>query len=538
MRSRVIFINAIKVLGLYAAICSVPYSANAKDGKPLKVYILAGQSNMTGMVKTNTLEHIKMFPKTAKEFEDLFNKDGSPVALDVVYVSQWKEKACGKLAPRYGGGKSGDMFGPEYAFGIYMHKKLQEPFLIIKTSEGGKDLNYHFRPPSAGEWTPPEGHPDLIKKKDVKLPPLPIPAKLDLPDDWTPEKPYALRRRHMGLDGFKGAEIGKVNGISPLYVLSAPGQKIKGDPFQKGDLILGVDGSGLRDDPVAHWRDAFYGSRRTDGNWMIKITRWRKGKIETFDFDICDTIEGGRAKLPEYLAEQEKERIEKKKQCGGYYRDMMAHVKKVLGDIQSVYPGYDEKAGYEIAGFVWLQGWNDMINEGVYPNRDEPRGYEQYSWLLEHFIRDVRKDLNAPDMPFVIGVMGVGGIDDPPTGFLGRFQQAMAAPAANPEFKGTVAAVQLGKYWDHELAALVEKSSKLKEKMNDFKYKDGLTGDALKKASAEYRAKNMTPKEEEILKKAVSNAGFHYLGSAKIMAGIGKGFAEAMIQLQDKASEK
>ena len=352
------------------------------EKKPLKVYILAGQSNMTGMVKASTLEHIKMFPGTATEFRALFNEDGSPVVLDDAYVSQWKEKSVGKLAPMYGGGKSGDMFGPEYAFGIYMHKKLQEPILIIKTAEGGKDLNYHFRPPSAGEWTPPEGHPDLIKKAVVEPPKLPIPEKLDLPDDWTPEKPYALRKRHMGLKGFKGAEIGKVNGISPLYVMSAPGEKIKGDPFQKGDLILGVDGSGLRDDPVAHWREAFYSSKTSDGDWMITITRWRQGKIETFDFDICDTIEGGRAKLPEYLAEQEKERIERKKQSGGYYRDMIAHVKKTLGDIKSLYPEYDAEAGYEIAGFVWFQGWNDMINEGVYPNRDEPRGYEQYTWLL------------------------------------------------------------------------------------------------------------------------------------------------------------
>jgi hypothetical protein len=503
------------------------------QAKPLKVYILAGQSNATGMVKTNTFAHIKMFPETAEEFKDLFNKDGSPVILDDVYVAQWKGKENGKLAPVYGGGK-GVRLGPDYPFGIYMHKKLQEPFLIIKTSEGGKDINHHFRPPSTGQWTPPEGHPDLIKKEDVKLSPLPIPGKLDIPAEWTPEKPYALQRKHMGLVGFKGAVIGKMNGISPLYVLSAPSDKIKGDPFQKGDLILGVDGSGLRDDPVSQWRDAFYGSRSSNGDWMLKVTRWRKGKIETFDFDICDTIEGGRAKLPAYLAELEKERIEKKQQCGGYYRDMIAHVKKVLGDIKSAYPGYDEKAGYEIAGFVWLQGWNDMINEGVYPNRDEPRGYEQYSWLLEHFIRDVRKDLNVPKMPFVIGVMGVDGIDDPPTCFRGHFQQAMAAPAANPEFKGTVAAVHLGKYWDHELAALVKKSGKLKEKMNDFKYKDGLTGDALKKACADYRASQMTPREEEILSKGVSDGGFHYLGSAKIMCGIGKGFAEAMIKLQEK----
>jgi len=110
----------------------------------------------------------------------------------------------------------------------------------------------------------------------------------------------------------------------------------------------------------------------------------------------------------------------------------------------------------------------------------------------------------------------------------------MTTMALTRDFKGTVAAVQLGKYWDHELAALVEKSSKLKEKMNDFKYKDGLTGDALKKACAEYRATQITPQEEEILKKGVSEGGFHYLGSAKIMCGIGKGFAEAMTEMQRK----
>ena len=448
-------------------VCFLALHSQARQKKPLKVYILAGQSNMTGMVKADTLEHLRMFPKTAEEFKDLFNEDGSPVVLDDVCVSQWLGKNSGKLAPVFGGGKNGDMFGPEYAFGIYMHKKLKEPFLIIKTALGGQSLYSDFRPPSAGEWNPPAGHPDLIEKEEVELPVLSIPAKLDLPADWTPDKPYALKKKHMGLKGFKGAEIGKVNGISPLYVMSAPRDQLKGEPFQKGDLILGVDGSGLRDDPVEHWRDAFHGSRGTDGDWMINVTRWRKGRIETFDFDICDTIEGGRAKLPEYLARQEKERMEKEKAGKGLmYRNMIDHAKKVLGDIKQVYPGYDEKAGYELAGFVWFQGWNDMIS-GVYPNRDKPRGYEQYTWLLEHLIRDVRKDLNAPDMPVVIGVMGIGGVQK--TGNMGYFQQAMAAPADTPEFKGTVAAVQTGKYWDHDLDALVAKSNKIKAKMNDFK---------------------------------------------------------------------
>src|SRR5205814_3361920 len=42
---------------------------------------------------------------------------------------------------------------------------------------------------------------------------------------------------------------------------------------------------------------------------------------------------------------------------GMYYRLMIAHVKRVLADIKRVCPAYDGKQGYEVAGFVWLQGW-------------------------------------------------------------------------------------------------------------------------------------------------------------------------------------
>ncbi len=81
---------------LLMTVCTV-MNGYAKTAKPLKVFILAGQSNATGMVRTNTLEHIKMFPETAKEFADLFDKDGAPVVLDDVYVSQWMDKNSGKL---------------------------------------------------------------------------------------------------------------------------------------------------------------------------------------------------------------------------------------------------------------------------------------------------------------------------------------------------------------------------------------------------------------------------------------------------------
>ena len=66
-----------------------------------------------------------------------------------------------------------------------------------------------------------------------------------------------------------------------------------------------------------------------------------------------------------------------------------------------------------IAGFVWFQGLNDKVNRNVYPvlsKESTENRFTQYSQWLADFIRDVRKDVDAPHMPFVIGVMGVGGV--------------------------------------------------------------------------------------------------------------------------------
>jgi len=70
---------------------------------PLKVYILAGQSNMVGMASASTLEHIKMTPDSASYYADVFDADGKPVVMDQVYISYGTtgdgELDHGKLGP-------------------------------------------------------------------------------------------------------------------------------------------------------------------------------------------------------------------------------------------------------------------------------------------------------------------------------------------------------------------------------------------------------------------------------------------------------
>jgi alpha-galactosidase len=78
-------------------------------------------------------------------------------------------------------------------------------------------------------------------------------------------------------------------------------------------------------------------------------------------------------------------KADKAEKSGKFYRLMMDHVKMVLSDIKRVYPGYNQKDGFELSGFAWFQGWNDMVASGTYPNRGQPGGYDAYTDCLAHF---------------------------------------------------------------------------------------------------------------------------------------------------------
>ncbi len=227
------------------------------------------------------------------------------------------------------------------------------------------------------------------------------------------------------------------------------------------------------------------------------------------------------------------------KMTGQYYRLMMEHIKKVLDNIKRVYPAYDAKAGYELDGFVWFQGWNDMVDRGTYPNRAQSGGYAQYSEVMAHFIRDVRKDLSAPKLPFVIGIMGVGGPVEKYgsdqkryAGIHSEFRKAMAAPAKLPEFKGNVTAVFTENYWDHQLSELSSRMGKVNAKRRSLGKDQTLSVEERNKLVEDYKVELFTKEEIRILETGISNAAYHYLGSSKILGQIGKAFADALAKIQ------
>ncbi|MEM7010048.1 MAG: protein kinase, partial [Verrucomicrobiota bacterium] len=208
-----------------------------------------------------------------------------------------------------------------------------------------------------------------------------------------------------------------------------------------------------------------------------------------------------------------------------HYRLLIDHVRNVLADPKRVYPNYDAAAGYELAGFVWMQGWNDMVNRVIYPQRGRPDGYDSYSDLLAQFIREVRKDLSAPQMPFVIGVMGVGGPTElyEPGSETNRirpihnhFRAAMAAPASLPEFEGNVAAVLLEEFWDLERVALQKRAKPIRDEEKRLRDENTLSPDEQKAAIEKLYAETFNAEELEILHDSVSAPDYQYLGSARI----------------------
>jgi hypothetical protein len=116
---------------------------------------------------------------------------------------------------------------------------------------------------------------------------------------------------------------------------------------------------------------------------------------------------------------------------GPYYTKMLADIREALASLKTDFPAYDG-SGYELAGFVWYHGWND----GCEPKTAVP----EYEQNLANLIHDVRKDLNAPRLPFVIGELTGPWVQAP--GEWATLRKAQAAAAARLEFQGTVLFVE------------------------------------------------------------------------------------------------
>lgn len=123
-------------------------------------------------------------------------------------------------------------------------------------------------------------------------------------------------------------------------------------------------------------------------------------------------------------------------EVGESYKEMIKEVKRVLKDVDKIFPKlkYSE---VQLMGIGWHQGWNDRVNQAF---------NDAYEENLSHFIRDVRKELNHPNLPFVIAETGMSGNEEKHPRAL-SLMKAQAAVAKREEFVGNVAFVGTKDFW-------------------------------------------------------------------------------------------
>ncbi|MEX0867666.1 MAG: sialate O-acetylesterase, partial [Pirellulales bacterium] len=162
--------------------------------------------------------------------------------------------------------------------------------------------------------------------------------------------------------------------------------------------------------------------------------------------------------------------------AGKQYDDCFGAAHEVLDNFDTLFPQYKDQ-GYEIAGFGWWQGHKDG---------GEPHA-SRYEQNLVHLIKTLRKEFKAPDAPFVIATIGFDGWEmQGPQLTVAEAQLAVSGDKGKyPEFKGNVQTVETRDFW---------------------------------------------PKVED----SPRNQGFHYHGNAETYMKVGEAMGRGMVKLQSQ----
>lgn len=336
--------------------------------------------------------------------------------------------ATGQLTSGYGARPTA--FGPEYAFGIMMEKKLDQPILIIKTAWGGKSLHYDFRPPSAGPYQTTAGEKEQMERWKVNK------AAWDqyLAGGGTPAAMAQIEK------DWKAIENEKRN-------------------FQPSIAKLPKEEQAAAQQKLAEMN--------------------QKSK------DLQKSLIRNPGEMPS------------KDAAGFYWKEMTGFIQKVLADPKAYHPEYDPAAGYEVAGGLWFQGFNDQF---------DPEYYGNYASNMVHYIQDLRKEVKNPNMPFVIGVLGTPAFPD--EALTNHVAIAQREAVKNPALSN-VTAIESWPLTTPEVAL--------------WRMKREVTP---KTDAAGYE------KAEQQWILHGSNLGYHYDGSGRFFIRLGDEFASAMLKLK------
>lgn len=226
----------------------------------------------------------------------------------------------------------------------------------------------------------------------------------------------------------------------------------------------------------------------------------------------------------------------KQEDIGASYHKMVKEVRECLANLDTDFPQL-KGLKPELTGFVWFHGWNDMCAD----DKIKQQVYDEYCPNFVHLVQDLRAEFKVPNLPVVLGELGVGG-EKADKNML-EFRAGQAKIATCPELKGTVGYVRTAPFWYPELDELPRRmeseehrvrkavAAQLKEQMKDKpesadpKKMEQLVKIAAEKALKEDGAYQQAKAESD---RHVRNWYCHYQGSARVYCMVGYSLAEAM----------
>jgi hypothetical protein len=522
-------------------------SAADKGGKKLQVYILGGQSNMQGHAEVSTLAYLPKpaYVPTAEEWALLtagIDREVRVKSEPIMREDLMKDPANAKL--------------PKKEFGELLTKNLKveidkvraeryEEFKKRQTDPArlarDKELSAIFTPKVT----------DQIVLDTMTLT-KPMKNALEIATTWEQKMgtPVGKRTYIAAYGGVnRAAEPGVATGplstgygarptaFGPEYAFGIMMEKTLDQPI----LIIKTawGGKSLHYD----FRPPSAGPYQPTANEKAQLVKWQEKKAAWDRYlagggvekdmvqmakDIKDlenqkrTLQAAIAKLPKEQQAAEQEKVAalgaKSKELQGklvpppgempsqaaagfYWNEMITFVRKVLADPKAYHPEYDPAAGFEVAGGVWFQGFNDQF---------DPEYYGNYSSNMVHFIQDLRKEVKQPKMPFVIGVLGTPAFRE--EALSNHVANGHREAARSPELAGTVTAVESWPLTTPEVAIWRMKKDALQGKASPAE---------LEQADFQWRMHG-------------SNLGYHYDGSGRFFIRLGDAFATEMLKLMKK----
>jgi hypothetical protein len=510
-----------------------------EDSKKLKIVFLMGQSNMVGYSHPKTAWYLTqpMYvppPKTAtaksryynggyfywsgvgfaRGDSEEFNAMGKALLAERrASRSLWRRRVYGN----FGRGATRNDWKPEWGPAPKTGRANMYPFLDKKAEEEGiyKRMVEHIESPE--NKLHPKVAIELMAKRDEAIADdlkrvREIFLKGTKPEDFDRlDEALKAKERGFASDRTAYAELVKehVNlpiaertRITALGEVHGKSTGVKKDNITHGALSFGYAKHATNCGPEYPFGISF--ERLVDGPILIVKCAW--GGTSVHGPWRPPSLGNAETPIEEATREAANEAAAEEARKGGFrftpkqpqtgtgrlWQVSMAHIKKVLADPGKYHPDYDPEAGYELAGLVWFQGWNDMGNKA-------------YGEQLVTFIKDFRKELKAPKMPVVCGLLGHGAWKQ--NTFHGNVNSGMLYATRHPDLKGTVDIVNTVKYFPFELGM---KTS----------------------VRAAYGAESDEYKEaEQVTRRACSKDGTHYFGSAKFLYLTGDAMARSLANL-------